>query len=231
MQGGSFQKLNHEYVSESKLFGNMDQETLRDSEITIQVARTTQVRKTKDDIKNRRTILSEHDARHIFQNKPPQGARDRSRADKLASLYGVSVKTIRDVWIGRTWYRSTCHLDPSKPVNLHRLQRKPGRPLGAKDSKPRVVQPTRRACPPSPPLTELQAVIATSCHTSAATFDICCQASTPLADWLDGDSWSISASWDDPFHNDWPFWAPDDTASDSLPSAAGASSSGGDSRP
>ena len=203
----------------------MDKKKLHDSDLTIQVESTRQVSKTNDDIKYRRTILSEQDARHIFQNKPPQGRRDRSRADMLASLYGVSVKTIHDVWIGRTWYRSTCHLDPSKPVNLHRLQRKRGRPLGAKDSKPRVVQPTRRASPPSPSSAELHAVIATSCHTSAAAFDIWCQASTTRADWLDGCSWTISAGWDDPFHDDWPFWAPDDTASDSRPCAAGTSSS------
>ena len=228
MQGGSFQKLKHENVLESKLFGTLDHQKLHDSDITIDIESTRQLRKTKDDIKYRRTILSEQDARHIFQNKPPQGRRDRSRADMLASLYGVSVKTIHDVWIGRTWYRSTCHLDPSKPVNLHRLQRKPGRPLGAKDSKPRVVQPTRRESPPSP---SSAAVIATSCHTSAAAFDVWRQASTPLADWLDGGSWAASAGWDDPFHNDWPFWAPNDTASDSRPCAAGASSPGGDSWP
>ena len=91
--------------------------------------------------KKKRTVLSEQDARHIFQNKPPKGRRDRKHADMLSSLYGVCVKTIHDIWNGRTWYRSTCHLDPSKPVNLHRLQRKPGRPLGAKDSKPRFITP------------------------------------------------------------------------------------------
>ena len=100
-----------------------------------------QLRVGRDIEKKKRTVLSEQDARHIFQNKPPQGARDRKHADVLASFYGVSVKTIHDIWNGRTWYRSTCHLDPSKPVNLHRLQRKPGRPLGAKDSKPRFITP------------------------------------------------------------------------------------------
>ena len=175
----------------------------------------------RDPRRSNRIILSEQDARHIFQNKPPNGGRDRRRADMLASLYGVSVKTIRDIWVGRTWYRSTCHLDPSKPVNLHRLQRKPGRPLGAKDSKPRVVQPTRRESPPSP---SSAAVIATSCHTSAAAFDVWRQASTPLADWLDGGSWAASAGWDDPFHDDWPFWSPDETSSDSASGSADSAS-------
>ena len=148
--------------------------------------------------KKKRTVLSEQDARHIFQNKPPQGRRDRRHADMLASLYGVSVKTIRDVWNGRTWYRSTCHLDPSKVINLHRLQRKRGRPLGAKDSKPRVVIPIRDEviCHPPPPETCLPA--------AAGIIDVWRPAS--LASWLDAGSWAVSLGWDDPFRDDWPFW-------------------------
>ena len=145
-----------------------------------------------------RVILSEQDARIIFQNKPLQESSDRRRADVLASLYGVSVKTIRDIWVGRTWYRSTCHLDPSKPVNLHRLQRKRGRPLGAKDSKPRVVIPIRDEviCHPPPPETCLPA--------AAGIIDVWRPAS--LASWLDAGSWAVSLGWDDPFRDDWPFW-------------------------
>ena len=157
-----------------------------------------------------RVILSEQDARIIFQNKPLQESSDRRRADVLASLYGVSVKTIRDIWVGRTWYRSTCHLDPSKPVNLHRLQRKPGRPLGAKDSKPRVAQPTRHDSHspllPSPTLAK-DLPASSRRQGPAALAEVWHQTPTgPLADWLDGGSWSISAGWDDPFHDDWPFW-------------------------
>ena len=189
----------------------------------------------RDPRRSNRIILSEQDARHIFQNKPPNGGRDRRRADMLASLYGVSVKTIRDIWVGRTWYRSTCHLDPSKPVNLHRLQRKPGRPLGAKDSKPRVVQPTRRdAYSLSPPLplpylsNDLAIVAISECclpHPEAAALtDAWLQAPTPLADWLDGGGWAASAGWDDPFHDDWPFWSPDETSSDSASGSADSAS-------
>ena len=155
-----------------------------------------------------RIILSEQDACAIFQNKPPNGDRHLRRADMLASLYGVSVKTIRDIWIGRTWYRSTCHLDPSKPVNVHRLQCKPGRPLGAKDSKPRVVQPTRRVTPPYLANSDVRSVSDSASSLSAPPpfADVWRKASTPLADWLDGGSWAASAGWDDPFHDDWPFW-------------------------
>ena len=86
-----------------------------------------------------RAVLTEKDAIAIFRqrDKQPHG---KDRANLLASQFGVSIKTIRDIWVGRTWYRSTCLLDPSKPIDLQRLQRKVGRPLGAKDSKPRLVQ-------------------------------------------------------------------------------------------
>jgi hypothetical protein len=100
--------------------------------------------------KNCRIVLTEHEARAIFQNKPLHGVKDRRRAVLLSTLYGVSVKTIRDIWVGRTWYRSTFHLDPSKPVAFHRLQRKPGRPRGAKDSKPRAAPSPRRTPAPAP---------------------------------------------------------------------------------
>ena len=233
----AFMNLKDEFNSESDLFNEMQfsiNPNVREDNISgekgsqtelqsIAVNRQLLLKTSNNDSKNSRIILSEQDARAIFQNKPPNGGRDRRRADMLASLYGVSVKTIRDIWVGRTWYRSTCHLDPSKPVNLHRLQRKPGRPLGAKDSKPRVVQPTRRESPPSP---SSAAVIATSCHTSAAAFDVWRQASTPLADWLDGGSWAASAGWDDPFHDDWPFWAPNDAEAEAEPASVDAHGGG-----
>ena len=142
--------------------------------------------------KKKRTVLSEQDARHIFQNKPPKGRRDRKHADMLSSLYGVCVKTIHDIWNGRTWYRSTCHLDPSKVINLHRLQRKRGRPLGAKDSKPRVVIPIRDEVICHPPPTE-------PCLPEAAGL-------MDVRGWLDEGSFAVSSDWDDPFHDDWPFW-------------------------
>ena len=85
-----------------------------------------------------RAILTERDAQDIFMCKPALSARERYNAGVLARFYGVSIKTVRDIWVGRTWYRSTFHLDPSKPILSARLDKKPGRPRGAKDSKPRT---------------------------------------------------------------------------------------------
>ena len=85
-----------------------------------------------------RAILTDEQAREIFRHKPSPDSKERDRAGILARTYGVSVKTVRDIWVGRTWYRATVHLDPSKPVSAERLQRRPGRPRGVKDSRPRT---------------------------------------------------------------------------------------------
>ena len=84
-----------------------------------------------------RTVLSCEQARDIFMSKPSPSTNSRYHAKKLSELYGVSPKTIRDIWIGRTWYRETCFLDPTIPACTERLKKRPGRPIGAKDMKPR----------------------------------------------------------------------------------------------
>ena len=52
--------------------------------------------------------------------------------------FNVSPKAIRDIWIGRTWYRVTHHLEPTREDTEERLAKRPGRPRGAKDRKPRA---------------------------------------------------------------------------------------------
>ena len=84
-----------------------------------------------------RAILTDEQAQTIFRHKPTAFAQDRDKAGLLARLYGVSVKTVRDVWVGRTWYRATFHMGHTKPFAPERLQMKAGRPKGSKDSKPR----------------------------------------------------------------------------------------------
>ena len=88
-----------------------------------------------------RVILSYDDAQTIYQSKPPPDVKDRSRAALLAQQFGVSVKTVRDIWLGRTWYRATFYLDQNQPFTPERLIKKPGRPPGAKDRKPRAKKP------------------------------------------------------------------------------------------
>ena len=91
-----------------------------------------------------RAILTCEEARDIFQYKPAPNSKDRNRAGMLAQKYGVSVKTVRDIWVGRTWYRATFHLDNSQPVEEERLLKRAGRPLGAKDRKPRAKKEIQR---------------------------------------------------------------------------------------
>ena len=54
---------------------------------------------------------------------------------KVARYYGVSEKTIRDIWSRRTWASETWHLD------LHATEleiKRSGRPVGSRDARPRM---------------------------------------------------------------------------------------------
>jgi hypothetical protein len=75
-----------------------------------------------------RARLSEAQVITIFQAKTTASA-----AVKVAAVYGVCEKAIRDIWKGRTWARVTWHLDTSRPLQLKQT----GRPKGCRDRKPR----------------------------------------------------------------------------------------------
>ena len=55
-------------------------------------------------------------------------------APNVAMVFGVSDKTVRDIWKGRTWSRETWHLDKSRSLQIKEL----GRPKGSRDTKPRT---------------------------------------------------------------------------------------------
>jgi hypothetical protein len=74
-----------------------------------------------------RARLSEDQVLAIFQ------ARDSASATRVAVIYGVNEKTVRDIWTGRTWARETRHLDTARPFQL----KVTGRPKGCRDRKPR----------------------------------------------------------------------------------------------
>ena len=75
-----------------------------------------------------RARLAASDAIEIFSVR-----RSGVQATRLAKMYGVSEKAIRDIWTARTWARETWHLEPSRDVVLKQA----GRPKGSTDSKPR----------------------------------------------------------------------------------------------
>ena len=68
----------------------------------------------------------------------PSSAKCKSSANSVAKIFGVSPKTVRDIWKGRTWYRTTHQLEPNRAEESERLTKHSGRPRGVKDSKPRV---------------------------------------------------------------------------------------------
>ena len=75
-----------------------------------------------------RARLTKKDVLEIFQLKG-----DSKSASQLGALYGVSEKTVRDIWTRRTWSMETRHLDTSQSLLIKNI----GRPKGSKDSKPR----------------------------------------------------------------------------------------------
>mmetsp|Transcript_58672 Transcript_58672/g.155161 ORF Transcript_58672/g.155161 Transcript_58672/m.155161 type:complete len:157 (+) Transcript_58672:92-562(+) len=83
-----------------------------------------------------RVVLTADDAAAIFQMRPSSDVvkSQNQSASAVARKYGVSSKTIRDIWQARSWSRATLHLDSSRPAPV---KRRVGRPKGAKDLQPR----------------------------------------------------------------------------------------------
>ena len=81
-----------------------------------------------------RAVLTSEQAVAIFLQRPNQKISQAGLSSEVARFYHVSDKTVRDIWRARTWYRETLHLDPARTP---RHMRRPGRPLGSKDSSPR----------------------------------------------------------------------------------------------
>ena len=168
----------------------------------------------------RRAVLSTQQARDIFMSKPPPSTSKRCHASQLSKAYGVSPKTIRDVWVGRTWYRETYLLDQTKPASSERLERKRGRPKGAKDVKPRSKKNAGDKNQPSslktgnaaaPPV--LTTVAGLRSHTKYAVLRRIDFRNSTAIDWADYLSKNLCrfSPFIDPFHGDWAFWPKDES--------------------
>ena len=84
-----------------------------------------------------RAILTSEKAVEIFSRSltsTVSSSAERPHATSVAREYGVSEKTVRDIWTGRTWSNETRHLDPHRPP---REAKPTGRPRGRQDSTPR----------------------------------------------------------------------------------------------
>jgi hypothetical protein len=72
--------------------------------------------------------LTETEAIEIFKSRGPNQS-----ASSVCRRFGVSEKTVRDIWKGRTWAKETWHLDTSRVIKNVKV----GRPVGCRDTKPR----------------------------------------------------------------------------------------------
>ena len=177
------------------------------------------------------TVLSVPQVLDIFKLKTDKHARFTGpngvlSAKLVGQHYNVSAKTVRDIWNSRTWYRETHHLEPSRSDAKERLSKRPGRPKGSKDRKPRVrkmfslssqaacvdpgqLQPANKGTINDP--ARQQNVVYESCLAVSSTIEtsqMCTDDSAP--------SWTIRPivdacaaghNFSDPFHDDWKHWA------------------------
>ena len=159
-----------------------------------------------------RAILTVAQVQAIFRYKSASLAKDSEKAGALARMYGVCAKTVRDIWGGRTWYRATFHLDQSKPFTPERLQKKAGRPRGAKDRKPRARKIAfDGSCADD-----------SFCHMDircdeAGTCDSSFQCeSAESSDWTDFPpaGGTVAPGFEDPFGEDWNQWLREDVPPD-----------------
>ena len=177
---------------------------------------------------NGRAILTDEQAQEIFRKKPSPHSKGRERAAALARMYGVSIKTVRDIWIGRTWYRATYHLDASKPPAIERLAKKLGRPKGIKDSKPRIKKISVDAGAEGNAINHLSTALhplpIRGCEEnqndrSLCSASYCSSGFLETAPTLPPQDDRYFAAWlaspiqtdefEDPFREDWAFWTPD----------------------
>jgi hypothetical protein len=157
-----------------------------------------------------RTVLTLQQALHIFQIKQSNASSresERESAAAVARSFGVSEKTVRDIWAGRTWVREMMHLDPARAAKAGSLKL-PGRPK--KRAKTGEYHQSFQAKPQaSAYLCDCNIEILS--ETAFGTF-ICVIRDEPsdlssqsnLAMKISKTSNAIA---DDPFHDDWPHWA------------------------
>mmetsp|Transcript_4241 Transcript_4241/g.12105 ORF Transcript_4241/g.12105 Transcript_4241/m.12105 type:complete len:180 (+) Transcript_4241:138-677(+) len=155
-----------------------------------------------------KAVLTQTDVLAIFMIKVDALPARRPTPGQVASRFGVTEKTIRDIWAGRTWRQETKHLDASR-VNVCEEVRRPGRPKG--NRVPRSGQDPRTH-PENVPFdhSDLQSNCGNWCFHCATVCDqplLCSQTSLSVLMSEPGPQYSSDPA--DPFHDDWPFWPTD----------------------
>ena len=154
-----------------------------------------------------RTILTLEQALQIFEikldNSNPLSGRRTAAA--VARSFGVSEKTVRDIWIGRTWVREMMHLDPARAAKACNLKL-PGRP---KRSTTAIDHECTSANRHSICFLYECAVESTPSNSIYTAFSTICeeQSDTSTEPTSQGMIWEYSSNSNDPFHDDWPHWA------------------------
>ena len=171
-------------------------------------------------------MLSVPQVLDIFKLKTDKHARFTApngvlSAKLVGQYYNVSTKTVRDIWNSRTWYRETHHLEPSRSDAKERLSKRPGRPKGSKDRKPRVRKmfslSSRADCvDPGPQQPANKGTINDPARQQNIVYDSCSAVSwtnpTSLRTHDSAPSWTVRpivdacANFGDPFHDDWKHW-------------------------
>ena len=167
-----------------------------------------------------RTVLTKQEVIEIFKLKQQATSSKTStfQSEQVCKMFGVSPKTIRDIWVGRTWYRATHQLDPARKDSSIRLGRQPGRPKGSKDARPRVRKgqnsmPTKifesdsffgSAMPYFHGLCAASSIIPEKVQSlssvNPSTEDLLSKSDLPT------NFKAKSSEFIDPFHDDWPYW-------------------------
>mmetsp|Transcript_55917 Transcript_55917/g.147822 ORF Transcript_55917/g.147822 Transcript_55917/m.147822 type:complete len:338 (-) Transcript_55917:20-1033(-) len=102
-----------------------------------------------------RAVLTPEAAMKIFEMRNAARKRGNSNgeftASKLALQYGVTERSIRDIWNGKTWRLETKHLDPLRKDMPEKL-RLPGRPKNCNARKNAICSRTKSPrCPVAVP--------------------------------------------------------------------------------
>ena len=177
------------------------------------IARDSGMSLEQTDARRSRNLITQDQAIEIFQWKLTSDyASGKVSAPHVAKRYGITGKAVRDIWIGRTWYRETYHMDPYRSDATERLMRKVGRPKGARDLKPRTkkeLDKTNQGCndhvrikkniPQKIEDTDIQRNFNDSSTTPADLSD-------PI-EWTERMLASMQLTdFADPFYDDWPHW-------------------------
>ncbi len=156
-----------------------------------------------------RSVLTLQQAIHIFeikwgQSNQPSGRSGHQSAAAVARSFGVNEKTVRDIWVGRTWIREIMHLDPARAAKAGSLKM-PGRPTKrSKTTNHKYCQANNHTpcclCDRTIEFTSDTAVFSVMYAIREGPPDP--SSEPPLARMSEA-----SRADEDPFHDDWPHWA------------------------